>query len=232
MSDPRQRELSERSELIHDVHDYCINIDTKEIWLHGSYDTNDEFEEPGVDWRMANRFEKNLRLLEKFAPNKPPILIHMHTVGGIWEDGMAIYDAIKTCHSHVTILAYGSARSMSSIIFQAADDRVMMPNCIFMMHYGSLSLDCNAISAYSSIDFTRKTDEVMLDIYVDKCVNGTHFKEQGKKDKAVRAELDKQMRFKQEVYLTSRETVNWGLADAVLGDEGYKTIRELRETTS
>ena len=41
---------------------------------------------------------------------------------------MAIFDAIKICRSHVTILVYGQAESMSSIILQAADKRIMMPN--------------------------------------------------------------------------------------------------------
>ena len=45
----------------------------------------------------------------------------MHSVGGNWNDGMAIFDAIELCQSYVTIIVYGQAESMSSIILQAAD---------------------------------------------------------------------------------------------------------------
>ena len=61
----------------------------------------------------------------------------MHSVGGEWSDGMAIYDAISMSRSYITIIAYGQAESMSSIIFQAADRRLITPNTYFMSHYGS-----------------------------------------------------------------------------------------------
>ncbi|NDB28393.1 hypothetical protein EB151_02450, partial [archaeon] len=35
----------------------------------------------------------------------------MHSVGGSWADGMAMYDAIKMCDSYVTIISYGQSES-------------------------------------------------------------------------------------------------------------------------
>ena len=53
---------------------------------------------------------------------------------------MAIYDAIQACKSYVTI-GYGQAESMSGIILQAADNRLMSPHSHFMAHFGST--DCS-----------------------------------------------------------------------------------------
>ena len=78
---------------------------------------------------MSNTFIKNIRALE--IKSDKPIIIHMQSVGGEWSDGMAIYDAISMCRCHVTMIAYGQAESMSSIIFQAADTRLITPNTYF-----------------------------------------------------------------------------------------------------
>ena len=119
---------------ISDVHGYGLDVKNREIYLHGYIANTDE--DPGVEYRMATSFYKNIRMLD--ALSRDPIIIHMHSIGGNWSDGMAIYDAITLSRSYVTIVAYGQAESMSSIILQAADKRVMTPNSYFMLHYGSL----------------------------------------------------------------------------------------------
>ena len=43
------------------IHDYGINLNTREVYLH-SHISDSEDEEPGVDYRMSVRFEKNMRL--------------------------------------------------------------------------------------------------------------------------------------------------------------------------
>jgi len=124
-------------EVIESLHDYSLDPKNREIYLVGEQEAKipDDDQEPGVEFLMANRFIKNLRFLS--LANENPILVHSKTCGGYWEEGMAIYDAIKACPCYVTILNYTHARSMSSIIFQAADNRVMMPNSYFLFHLGS-----------------------------------------------------------------------------------------------
>ena len=221
-----RRNISEKSELLNDLHDCNINPDTREIWLH-SWVGGDK-EEAGIDYRVATSFEKNFRFLTGPHNSKKdePILIHMHVEGGVWEDGFAIYDTIQTCeHAAVTILAYGYAMSMSSIILQAADYRVMMPHSCFMMHYGHTSLDDNFISALSGAELEKKFVSIMLGIYAKRCKES---KKLGKKSiKAIHTFLDKKIKEKQEWYLNARETVEYGLADAVLGDKGYENITAL-----
>ena len=73
-------------DIISDVHSYGLDVKNREIYLH-SYIANSD-EDPGVDYKMAANFYKNIRLLD--AANKNPILIHMHSVGGNWNDGMTM----------------------------------------------------------------------------------------------------------------------------------------------
>jgi len=125
-------------DILKDLHDYGANIASREIFLHNHFHTEDN-ENPGVEYRMSNTFIKNLRVLD--FKSDLPIIIHMQSIGGNWDDGMAIFDAITMCRSYVTIVAYGQASSMSSIIFQAADWRLMTPNTNFLSHYGSTGIE-------------------------------------------------------------------------------------------
>jgi ATP-dependent protease ClpP protease subunit len=221
----KRRTISQRSELLYDLQEYGINPDTREIWLHGYLLGSEEGEEPGVEYRMSTMFEKNMNFLS--ALSEGHILVHMHTIGGNWEDGMAIYDIIKACPYEVTILAYAHARSMSSLIFQAADYRVMMPHSNFLMHQGSYYFDGNVSSARAEWAEAEKAHIQMLKVYASRAVDGQRFKDR-KTEKEVMKEIEELMIRKEEAYLSPREAIAYGLADAVLGDKGYENLNTLR----
>ena len=101
-------------DLLYDLHNYGANVDTREIFLHNYY-ASDDTENPGVEYRMSNNFLKNIRALERKS-NKP--IPYMQSVGGEWSDGRVIYDAIVMSKCFITIIAYGQAESMSSIHFK------------------------------------------------------------------------------------------------------------------
>ncbi len=176
------------------------------------YDITNGIDEPGIEYVISKRFIKNINLCMRTNPDKP-IVIHMKTCGGLWEEGMAIYDAIKACPSKVTILNYTHARSMSSIIFQAADKRVMMPHSHFMFHDGSYSIEGTIKVVRSAIDFDKHNERVMLDIYADKMNEKGEMAGKGmvKIKKWLREQMDK----KEDVYLQSDKTVELGLADEI-----------------
>ena len=60
---------------ISDVHTYGLDAKSREIYLHG-YVANCE-EDPGVDYRMASNFIKNIRILDSMSNDT--IFIHMHS---------------------------------------------------------------------------------------------------------------------------------------------------------
>jgi len=200
------------------AHDYDIDIEKRDIFLFGREESYAEENEPGVDYRMANRFIKNLRILSSMGSEG--ILIHMKTNGGVWEEGMAIYDAIKSCPNQVTILNYTHARSMSSLILQAADFRAMMPNSCFMYHDGTMAIDGTVKQYFTEAEQLKHSNETMMEIYVESAEDSVKFA--GKTRAAIRKHLRYQMDKKEEVYLTAEETVEHGFADIVFGkDDNY-----------
>ena len=142
----------------------------------------------------------------------------MNTVGGVWEDGMSIHNAIQTSPSFITIIAYAHARSMSSIILQAADKRVLMPDAVFMTHYGTLGFDGECVAAISASDFTKKINKRMLHIYAAKCVNGQFFKEKEYNETKVRKYLDRKMKDKGDWWMDAEEAIYYGFADEIAED--------------
>jgi len=202
-------------ELLKDFHDYGTNINTREIFLHNHYHAEDN-ENPGVEYKMSNTFLKNLRALE--LRNDKPITIHMHSIGGEWSDGMAIYDAIMMCRSYITIIVYGQASSMSSIILQAADHRSLTENCHFMAHYGSTYIDTDYLSSINQANYEKEICEIMFNIYTNRCLSGEFFKSKYGKNsdaKKVKQFLIRKMK-DGDWYLNAENAVYYGFADDVI----------------
>jgi ATP-dependent protease ClpP protease subunit len=213
--------INEAAYAIEVLHEQCIRLATREIFLH-SYICNDT-EEPGVDYRMTATFIKNLQLLDH---ENDDILIHMSTVGGSYPDGMAIYDAIKHAQSHITILAYTAARSMSSIMLQAADCRVLMPHAAMMLHEGTMAADCSARLFQTEAAYDRLAIREMMNIYAGRCHGSKFFKSASRRE--IKSYIKNKFDLKQDWWIPSHEAVKLGLADAVIGDKGYESVHELR----
>ena len=210
---------------ISDVHSYGLDAKNREIYLHGYMGNTDE--DPGVEYRMATSLYKNIRILDTL--NNDPIIIHMFSVGGEWDAGMAIFDSIVLAKSYVTIIAYGQASSMSSIILQAADNRVMTENSHFMLHYGSVDCGGDHLSAHNYAKVDKKNTETMIDIYAEGCVKSKYFKEHYTditEDK-VRNYLKRKLK-DGDWYLDANEAVYYGFADCVLNTRKCKDIESLK----
>lgn len=208
---PKRVAKNETFHTLVNSHDHCINAATREVFLHGWLGCSDD--EPGVDWRMASVLIKNIRFLNNQSNDN--ILIHQNTLGGEWADGMAIYDAILTSEARTTMLCYGHSRSMSSITLQAADVRVLTPNCYFMVHDGSMFVEDTVLGVLSAAEQAKRDMETMLDVYTSRCT-------------IKRSEIKRRIRAKQEWYMTAEEAVEHGFADGILGTKGFETIKKIR----
>ncbi len=138
--------------------DYNI-FPPKRILYIGSH-SDLEGEESGVNYEMFECFLKGLTYLDSIADN--PIIIHMNTAGGDWYHGMAMFRAIRACRSHVTIIAWGYACSMGSIILQAADTRIIVKDCVVMIHDGSDGMhgDTKSFEAWG-----KQSERIRKDMY-------------------------------------------------------------------
>jgi len=215
------------NESIWAVQEWNLDIRNFSLYLTGepiaySDDEDADRSEPGVEYQMSTRLIKNLQILSEIDRERV-ILLHMKTDGGDWMEGMAIYDAIRLVPNRVVILNYTHARSMSSIMFQAADRRIMMPHSHFMFHEGSLAVGGTVKGTISTIEWSKRDTLDMINIYVDR------MKERGKfcrrSQESIREMLQMQMDKKEDVYLTARETIEWGLADGIF-DGDWEGLRK------
>ncbi len=155
-------------ESIDRFYDYDIHTETRTIYI-GSVEADQESGESGTDSAMAERAIKALHILDSTAPSgDKPITILMNNPGGDEYHGMAIYDAIKVCKNHVTIVVFGHAMSMGSIILQAADKRVMAPNSRMMIHYGTWGIHDHPKITYAWAEEGKKFDSFMEQLYLEK----------------------------------------------------------------
>lgn len=202
------------NDILQDVHIYGASLNSRDIFLHNAFSASDEGN-PGVDYRMANVFLKNIRMLEKKSSDA--ITIHMNSIGGSWADGMAIYDAIQMSKCYITIISYGQAESMSSIILQAADHRLITENSYFMLHYGSSDASGDYQSSQNWMKYEKHICNKMLEIYSNKCMKGKFFKEKYTKPDVnkIKNFLSKQLK-EGDWYLTAEETVHYGFADKIV----------------
>lgn len=219
---PVRRTISQRSELINDFHAYGVNPDTREIVLMSAPENAEE----GIDYVAANTFIKNLLLLNMM--NHMNILVHQVTCGGEWAYGIAIFDAIVASPSPVTVLAHAHARSMSSIIPQAAKRRVIMPNADFLCHFGTAGYSGDDRSFVAEGRWTDKLGDRMLDIYTARCSRGPFFRRNKYSKERVRDYIRRQLNTQREWYMTPEEAVDRGFMDGVFGKPGFKTFEEIR----
>jgi ATP-dependent protease ClpP protease subunit len=145
------------------------------------------------------------------------ITLHMQIDGGCWQNGLAMFDAIRLAKSQTTILAYAQASSMSGVILQAADKRIMMPNTHFMLHYGSMSAGGTAQAASEAVRFNDRENEKMLNIFAERAIEGNFFKSKRWGVKRVTEYLDREMKARSDWYLTAEEAVEMGFADGIYG---------------
>lgn len=197
--------------ILEHIHNYNICIEKREIYLHGFFSSEEI--DPGVDYRMASMFLKNINLLASLSDD--PLYIHMNSIGGHWNAGMVIYDAIKM-HSEkmqTNIIVHGQAESMSSIIMQAADNRYMTKNSYFMCHYGSFSVSSNLLDAQNAMRQERKSTELMVNIYAEKAFNSKAF--EGKSFTHVKNFIKRKMK-DGDWYLDPQECIDHGFADYII----------------
>lgn len=201
------------------IHNYCIDIPNREIYLHSFIDSE---EESGVDYRSAVPFEKNLRYLNTLSFD--PILVHMHLPGGDWQDCLGIYDNIKASQSKVIIVAYAKVESSSTVLFQAADLRILSLNTNFLIHYGSVSVDNEHKAALSMIQWSEKESEKMIDIFTERCIDSKIYKEKKWKKMIAKKHIVSQLATKRDWILTADEAVDYGFADGILGTKKFPNI--------
>lgn len=208
------------SEELDFIHAHGLSLKTRELFLHGALVEQDD---PGVDYRMANVFMKNLRILEHDSLD--PIVIYQYSIGGEWSAGIAVYDMIKHSKCSFIFVCCGTASSMGSIIPQSVVGkgiRLCYPTCDWLVHQGSgggfgTTKQVAAISHY--YDYINSH---MLNIYANACSTGDFFS--GKTRSQIKKYISQKMDSKEDWYFDSGEALSMGFVDGIYGHGDFTDI--------
>jgi len=179
---------------------------SKRILYLGSMSFDGANQESGIDHESAESLVKGLTYLNTISDK--PVIIIINSVGGDQSHGMAIYDIIKSSRCHVTMICLGNCCSMGSIILQAADLRVISPNCLFMVHDGQNTLDGHARNTEVWAEQSKKDRLKMYEIYYEKMKQ--------KNKKITIRQIEKLCTL--DNIFSSEEAIGVGLADEILKD--------------
>lgn len=206
------------------LHSFDVLLDRREIFLSSSATSEEDL---GIDFRAAIRFIKNIRLLESMCLN--PIILHLHSIGGEWFSGIAIHDIIEQSSCRIIGIVHGCAMSIGSIILQACDLRILMPNSVVMIHRGFNSyVDVNSKELDAWYRKDKERERWMLDIYAKRCIDGRFFKENNADHKKITKFIDRKLTDKEDWILSPEEAINYGLSDGIYGETGFESIEILR----
>ena len=67
----------------------------------------------------------------------------------------------------------------------------------------------------------------MLNIYTESALDSEAYK--GKSKRQVKSFIDKGIRLKQEWYMSARDAIKHGYADAIFGDNGYEDMETIKD---
>ncbi len=184
-----------------EFHEHNLFLPTRTIYFGGK-DFNEE--DDVVTSKTVSELIKNLHILEH--REVAPISIILSTVGGEWEDGMAVYDLIRSLKSPVTILGMGKVYSMGSIILQAADKRLLTENTFVLIHDGYEGYSGDSKSFERWAEWAKLIRHQMYKIYYDRM--------KLKKKRITLKEIEELC--SHDTIYTSQEAVKVGLADEVI----------------
>ena len=210
---------------VSEAHDNDLIVSAREIFLHGEIE---EGEDTGINSHISNKFLKNLQILENI--NNTPIIIHQYSIGGEWESGMMIYDAIQQSSSSFVFVCHGLAASMGSVISQSAYQkgvRLTMPNCYWLIHEGEQEISGTVKQVQSYYEFTKLHKSHMYNIYSEVCFStGERFKDMSKAK--TKAFIRRKLESKEDWWLTAEEAVTHGFVDGLVGSKKYPSISNVR----
>lgn len=227
MSSIKNKDRTSKGYIIDEMHRWNVLLETREIFLHGFID-NTEYD-PGVEYRMANIFLKNITLLERID-SKKPIIIHHHSIGGEWCEGMMMFDAIRQCNAPTVSITHGMAASMGSLVPLAADMVVSMPSCWWMIHDGYTDIEGHTYKQSRSwTEWEKVTRNQMMDIYAESCIDAVIH--EGKTEKQLINIIQKQLDQKEDWWLCPNDAKEFGFINGIYGID-YGSLDEVLEYVS
>ena len=185
--------LRETSSGIYQIHIEDALLEKRDVYLTEA-----------VNSETATALIQQFMYLEKENPGAP-INFYINSPGGSVKDGLAVYDVIRLMKSPVTTICIGMAASMGSILFLAADKRLMLPHSEIMIHDASFGQA--EFSGLKPDEIQQKTDDLLETC---KTLRGIIEERTGLSAKVVRDKM------KKDSYFKADEAMKLGIATDIL----------------
>lgn len=168
------------------------------------FNSRDLYLTDGVDASTCAVLIQQLMYLEKDKPGEN-INLFINSPGGSVQDGLAVYDLIRTMESPVTTICLGRAASMGALLFLAGDTRKMYEHSEIMIHDASFgSAD---FSGLKPDEIKEKTEDLMETC---KILRGIVSERTGRSEKEVAAKMRK------DSYFNANKAIEFGLATEII----------------
>lgn len=172
-----------------------------------------------VDWWTGEPVPGNYIALDEILRDlgelntKDNITVHIHSVGGDFYAGLAIYNRLRNLNASITTINDGLAASAGSLIFMAGDkgQRKVHAASNLMIH-GVLTF---LYGYYNAVDL--KAEIKTIDAH-NKAAIAAYVEATGLDQETVKAAMSK------DTYMTGEEAVAAGWADEVITDEAVAPV--------
>lgn len=153
-----------------------------------------------IDAEVVNALIAQLLYLSREDPEEG-ITVYVNSPGGEVTSGLALYDVMQAIPCTVKMVCMGIAASMASLLFAAADERVMLPHSRLMLHDPLISSTSGSALELSSVaNDLMRTRQSMAEIYA---------RHTGKSVEDIFQVTSK------DTYFTAEAAIDFGLADKV-----------------
>lgn len=177
---------------------FSFDVDSGEIWI---------YDEIGPAWWGLIDAQSVITALAEMKGKH--VTARLNTPGGSVDEGVAIYNALKSHKGGVTTIVDSLAASMGSYIAQAGEKRLVASNAVYMIH------DPWTIGMGNAAEL-RKTADV-LDKYRDRLVPD-YAARSGKSVEEIRSLMA------EETWYAGKEIVDAGFADELIDSEDVEPV--------
>lgn len=172
-----------------------------------------------VDWWTGERLPGDFIALDELLRDldelnsKDNVTVHIHSVGGDFYAGLAIYNRLRTLKANITTINDGLAASAGSLIFMAGDPgkRKVHAASNLMIH-GVLSF---LYGYYNAVDLKAEVKTIESH---NKAAIAAYAEATGLSEDVIKAAMSK------DTYMTGQEAVDAGWASEVISDDKAEPI--------
>ena len=155
----------------------------------------------------------NLRAQLETA-NGGDVTLNIASEGGSYFEGLTMASMISTYKGKTTAKGIGIVASAATVVFLAADEKILTKNSFFMIHSAWAGAEGNAKEISKTVELLSKVDEQMVNIYTAQMESkGKLINNSIEETKAYIKEM-----MQAETWLSAEEAVDYGFADYIMDE--------------